>query len=229
MMAAAPEAGLRRGKLERSGSEEPQILRPAVRVGHAADHDEGGAGVGLEELGNGKGTRRTGEAGDAQAGVSLSEGLRQRFKSRPLSQHRTEHSTVPRHWRRASGYRAGVWQGFRDHAARFRCPAVAGLHPDARRPPPVGGNESLNPCHTPARYPPARHPCAARKLLDPWEARDRCCLAATRSAQGRGSGRVPRGRRDPSRDPQPLPRPVSGRAWRDRKRGFRARSRGPRS
>jgi len=53
--------------------------------------------MGLQELGNSEGTRRTGEAGDAQAGISLREGLRQRFKSRPLSQHRTERSTVSRH------------------------------------------------------------------------------------------------------------------------------------
>jgi hypothetical protein len=86
-MTAAPEPELRRGELERRRSEELQVLGPAMGVGHGGHHDERGARMGLEELGDGKSAGRSGEAGDTQTDFSLGERFRQRFESRPLSQH----------------------------------------------------------------------------------------------------------------------------------------------
>src|SRR5712691_7398091 len=94
-MAASPEPWLRRGEFERGGTEELEVLGPAVGFGEARDHHEGGPRVSLKELGDGEGTRGAGEAGDAQTGISLGEGFRQRFECRPLSQHRT--NALPYH------------------------------------------------------------------------------------------------------------------------------------
>ena len=96
VMAATPEPRLRRRELEHGRAEELQVLRPAVSVGEAADYDERGARMSLDQLGDGQRAGRAGEAGDAQADFSLSEGLRQRFECRPLSQH-SEPSTIRYH------------------------------------------------------------------------------------------------------------------------------------
>src|SRR5207253_11016703 len=107
VVAAAPEPWLRRGKLERGSAEELQVLGPAVSVGKAPDHDEGGARMGLEELGHREGARGAGEAGDAQVDSSLGKGFCQRFECRPFSQHLREHTTVSRPLRRAGGWGGG--------------------------------------------------------------------------------------------------------------------------
>src|SRR5205807_9806931 len=113
VVAAAPEPWLRRGKLERGSAEELQVLGPAVSVGKAPDHDEGGARMGLEELGHREGARGAGGAGDAQVDSSLGKGFCQRFECRPFSQHLREHTTVSRPLRRAGGWGGGCGRGSR--------------------------------------------------------------------------------------------------------------------
>src|SRR5438034_2815255 len=87
MLATAPEPGLRLRELEHRSAEEAEILRPAVRVGHGADDHERRAGMGLQELGDDERAGGSGEAGDTETDFTLGERLRQRIKSRPLSQH----------------------------------------------------------------------------------------------------------------------------------------------
>src|SRR5262249_53071556 len=84
---APPEPRLRRRKLEHARAEDFQVLGPAVSRGKVGDDDERGTRVHLQELGDGQGSGRAGEAGDAQADFSLGETFRQRLECRPLSQH----------------------------------------------------------------------------------------------------------------------------------------------
>src|SRR5207248_9048211 len=133
VVAAAPEPWLRRRKLERGSAEELQVLGPAVSVGKAPDHDEGGARMGLEELGHREGARGAGEAGDAQVDSSLGKGFCQRFECRPLSQHLREHTTVSRPLRRAGGWGGGFgWGGGAPRSRRPRGAPRAGAGPSAR-------------------------------------------------------------------------------------------------
>jgi len=96
----APEPGLGLGELERRRTEEFQILGPAVGVGHGLHENHRGPRVRLDELRDGQGAGGARQPGDAQADRSLGEGLRQGVKGRPLSQHRTNNPTLPRHRRR---------------------------------------------------------------------------------------------------------------------------------
>ena len=175
--------GSRSGNSSDGRAEELEVLRPAVGVGHARDHDEGGRGWAWSELGDDEGAGGAGEAGDAQTGVSLGEGFRQRFERLPLSQHRTEHFTVSRPLDRRAAGRAGErgmrWGSRRPRGTR---PLLRGGWAPSGRPSPAAAHRErvdLRPPPVPplSRARPAHSVRELMSRVDPKEAqgRDRWC------------------------------------------------------